>query len=101
MFKNSAIWIILALIGYLIGGFYYARNMSLKEKNQLLTNNLDLAVSQNKAMQEAAQIRDQKYKEIEARAEDLDKLLEDLRDEKSIGWLESSIPASVDDTIPY
>ena len=52
-------------------------------------------------MQEAAQIRDQEYKEIEARAEDLDKLLEDLRDEKSIGWLESSIPASVDDTIPY
>lgn len=101
MFKDTAIWIIIALLGYLIGGFYYAKNMSLKEKNQLLINNLDLAVSQNKAMQEAAQIRDQEYKEIEAKAEGLDKLLEDLKDEKSISWLDSSIPASVDNTIPY
>jgi capsular polysaccharide biosynthesis protein len=101
MFKDTAIWIIIALLGYLIGGFYYIRSNSLKESNQILANNLDLALSQNKAIREAAQIRDQEYREIEAKAENLDKLLEDLKDEKSISWLDSNIPADVDNTIPY
>lgn len=101
MFKEATIWIIIALLGYLIGGFYFIKSNSLKEKNELLSNNLDLALSQNKAIKEAAQIRDQEYKEIEAHAENLDKLLETLKDEKSIIWLDSKIPSDVDNTIPY
>lgn len=101
MFKDSIIWIILALLGYLIGGFYFVRNMSLKERNETLSNNLKIALEQNKNIQEAAQIRDKEYKEIEARVEDLDKLLETINDEKSIAWLDAKIPADVDNTIPY
>ena len=101
MFKDSIIWIILALLGYLIGGFYFVRNMSLKERNEILSNNLKIALEQNKNIQEAAQIRDKEYKEIEARVEDLDKLLETINDEKSIAWLDAKIPVDVDNTIPY
>lgn len=101
MFKDGIIWLIIALLGYLIGGFYFIRNTSLTEKNRLLTDNLDIALSKYQAVQEAASLREQEYKEIEAKVEVLDKQLENIKDEESINWLEAKIPADIDNTIPY
>lgn len=77
------------------------QNKQLKRSNADLTSNIELLQNNLNNIKEAAKARENKYNEIQKEAQELNKKIEELKDAKSLEWLDSVIPEPVDNTIPY
>ena len=87
------------LIVFLFLSFLWIKQLKL-DNEKLATNNSILG-KQLERVQEAFSLREDMYKQIEESNDELTRKLEELKDAESIKWIESEIPAAVDDTIPY
>lgn len=94
----NLVTLLLVVLGFFLWIYSYIK---IKEENiNLKSDNLALQ-DQINAKQEAAQLKQEKYNKLEAEYNKLNEQLEELKDEDSTNWLNSRIPDSVDNTIPY
>ena len=90
------IMILMAIITFL-----WNKNKEQKQCIEDLRSNLSIMTENISRVKEAAKEREEKYREIQKNADDLNKQLEELKDAQSLEWLDSVIPEPVDVTIPY
>lgn len=97
----TIVLLIIALAAIVISLFLFNQNKQLKRVNADLVSNVELLQNNLTNVKEAAKTREGQYNEIQKEAQELNKKLEELKDAKSLEWLDSVIPEPVDNTIPY
>lgn len=93
--------IIAFLVVFLFVTFILIQNKNLKLKNLALESDISVLKDQIINKDKAALYRQEKYQQLEEEYNQLNQQMEELNDKESISWLDTTIPSTVDNTIPY